>query len=238
MNDNKEEKEPLHRKRKKGHCVREDTHLAETKNTALKTSRVQGLWKKVQPGTLERVLERCAFLEEWLEWMCMDGMMPEIVGWKDRLLIVISRSEGHIDDLIEQLKCEVSFKHLTVWVPSQFAWGIATDREELITEQDIKELLAHEVKQGEALRIIGCLRHAGGYTKLVMLKSGYDLYWWHDAANEVWEATIDNWIEDSFKGSDPDDIVRVQIIGAWMEQKQDEHMDEAITDTGLGNAAI
>ena len=87
----------------------------------------------------------------------MSDVIPSLNGWRQRVEVLLhnkAQAEGQEQELANEMSKNLEWHTGTMKIPSERAWALALDKQQLLAENDFGKLLNFVVADGQTLHIV------------------------------------------------------------------------------------
>ena len=118
---------------------------------------------------LNRFLAMCSCLPQWFD--ALSDVIPSLCGWRHRIEVLLHnkvQAEGQEQELANEMSKNLEWHTGTMKIPSERAWALALNKQQLLAESDFGKLLNVVVADGQTLRIVFLLTYGAESVRVLL----------------------------------------------------------------------
>ena len=125
-------------------------------------------WAK-RGSDLNRFLAMCSCLPQWFD--DLSDVITSLCGWRQRVEALLHnevQAEGQEQELANEMSKNLEWHTGTMKIPSERAWALALNKQQLLAESDFGKLLNVVVADGQTLHIVFLLTYGAESVRVLL----------------------------------------------------------------------
>ena len=124
-------------------------------------------WVK-RDSDLNRFLAMCSCLPQWFD--ALSDVIPSVNGWRQPVEVLHNKvqAEGQEQELANEMSKNLEWHTGTMRIPSERAWALALNKQQLLAENDFGKLLNVVVADGQTLHIVFLLTYGAESVRVLL----------------------------------------------------------------------